>query len=188
MQTQNGREHWKHCRYSFRLKYARLYAVRYLEQRTDLRNKHFGALGISLGAGAVLLAAAREPALQAVVADSAWADENGQLDRMDHFSAIPLLPYEPLVINGLIGADLAATRPLDVISQIAPRAVMLIHSADDTNTTTPLSGEQRLYQAAHAPKEQWIAPSGGHAGAIHAHPAEYKEHVLAFFMQYLNKT
>lgn len=164
-------------------------AVRYLESRSDLTNKRYGALGVSLGAGVVLLAAAREPALVAVVADSAWADERPQLDRMSSMPfgpiSLPVLPYEPALADALIGARLEATSPNADIGKIAPRAVFLIHSADDRNTTTPLMGEAQLYAAAGQPKQQWIAPSGGHAGALAAHPAEYQQRVLAFFAQYL---
>lgn len=62
---------------------------------------------------------------------------------------------------------------------------MLIHSADDQNATTPLSGERQLYAAADQPKEEWIAPSGGHIGALSAHTQEYEQRVLAFLARYL---
>jgi len=167
-------------------------STRYLAGLSDLRAKHFGALGVSLGAGTVLLAAARERSLAAVVADSAWADEQPQLDRMGSIPigplAVPVLPYEPGLVNALIGADLNATRPLAVVGSIAPRAVMLIHSADDTNATTPLAGERALYAAAGNPKAEWIAPSGGHAGALSAHPDEYQRRTLDFFRAYLGPT
>jgi alpha-beta hydrolase superfamily lysophospholipase len=164
-------------------------AVHFLQQRADLQTKRFGALGISLGAGVVLLAAAREAALLATVADSAWADTSAQLAWMDSISrppfTLPLLPYGPALADALVGGDIAATRPVDVIGQIAPRAVLLIHAADDQNATTSLSGERRLYAAAGQPKEQWIVPHGGHVGALNAYPQEYQQHVLAFFAQYL---
>lgn len=164
-------------------------AVRYLQSRPDLLTRRFGALGISLGAGVVLLAAAREPALVAVVADSAWTDEHAQIERMRTLPAgplaIPALPYEPALVDTLIGARLEDARPVDAIERIAPRAVLLIHSADDHNSTTPLAGERALYAAAGMPKAQWIAPSGGHAGALGAHPVEYQRQVLAFFLKYL---
>jgi uncharacterized protein len=164
-------------------------AARYLAALPDLKVKRFGALGVSLGAGTVLLAAAREPSLAAVVADSAWADEQPQLDRMGSVPvgplAVPVLHYEAALVNALIGADLSATRPLAVVGAIAPRAVMFIHSADDTNATTPLSREQALYAAAGNPKTEWIAPSGGHAGALAAHPDEYQRRTLNFFRAYL---
>jgi pimeloyl-ACP methyl ester carboxylesterase len=165
-------------------------AVHYLQARPDLKLKRFGALGISLGAGIVLSAAAREPALSAVVADSAWADEDPQLDRMGSVPvgplALPVLPYEPAVVDALIGAHLASARPVDDIGRIASRAMLLIHSADDQNATTPLSGERRLYAAAGQPKQQWIAPSGGHTGALFAHSDEYERRVLDFFGRYLS--
>jgi pimeloyl-ACP methyl ester carboxylesterase len=164
-------------------------AVHYLEGRADLTDRHYGALGISLGAGVVLLAAAQTLALVAVVADSAWTSEQPQLDRMGSIPigpvSLPVLAYEPALVNLLIGAPLEDARPLSIISQIAPRAVFLIHSADDRNTTTPLSGERQLYAAAGQPKQQWVAPSGGHAGALAAHTVEYEQRVLAFFARYL---
>jgi len=162
-------------------------AVHYLKQRPDLPVKQYGALGVSLGAGIVLLAAAHEPALQATIADSAWADESQQINRMSHISFLPVLPYEHALANALIGARLEDTRPLDAISHISPRAVMLIHSADDANTTTPLTGEHQLYTAAKSPKEQWIAPNGGHSGAINAHYEEYTHRTLTFFATYLKR-
>jgi len=64
---------------------------------------------------------------------------------------------------------------------------MLIHSTDDANTTTPLAGEHQLYAAAKSPKEQWIAPNGGHSGAINAHYAEYTQRVQTFFATYLKR-
>ena len=131
-------------------------ATRYLAGLSDLKTKRFGALGVSLGAGTVLLAAAREPSLAAVVADSAWADEQQQLDRMGNIPigslAVPVLPYEPALVNALIGADLSAARPIAVVGSISPRAVMFIHSVDDTNTTTPLSGEQRALRGCWQPE------------------------------------
>jgi uncharacterized protein len=166
-------------------------AVRYVRGRADLTSHEVGALGISLGAGDVLLAAAREPGLAAVVADSAWTDEHPQIDRMGAVPAgplaLPVPPYEPALVDALIGARLEATQPLRVIARIAPRALLLIHSADDGNATTPLAGERALFAAAGAPKAQWIAPSGGHAGAMYAHPADYQRQVLAFFGAYLGR-
>jgi fermentation-respiration switch protein FrsA (DUF1100 family) len=127
--------------------------------------------------------------LVAVVADSAWADERPQLDRMGSVPvgplALPVLPYEPALVDALIGAPLEDASPRAVVGQIAPRAVFLIHSADDTNTLTPPSGEAQIYAAAGNPKQQWIAPNGGHVGALAAHTAEYTQRVLAFFAQYL---
>jgi uncharacterized protein len=164
-------------------------AVTYLKGRSDLSNKHFGLVGNSLGSGIALMAAAREPSLLATVADSVWVDSQAQIKRMGNMTkgplTLPLLPYEPALVDQLIGAHLADTRPIDVISQISPRAVFLIHSADDQNTTTPPSGERQLFAAAGEPKQEWIVPHGGHTGAVRAYHDEYAQRVLVFFNHYL---
>jgi len=67
-----------------------------------------------------------------------------------------------------------------VISKIAPRPILLIHSADDDNATTPVEGARQLFAAAGEPKELWVAPRGGHVGAINAFPDEYRARVVAF--------
>ena len=143
-----------------------------------------GVLGISLGAGAAILAAARDPNISAVVADSAWTDQDLQLSRLSFLPLgpvrVPLPPYGVAAVNALVGADVTRARPLDAIALIAPRPILLIHSADDDNATTPVEGARRLFAAAGEPKELWVAPRGGHVGAINALPDEYRARVLAF--------
>lgn len=164
-------------------------AVRYLQGLSSLTNKRFGALGVSLGAGEVILAASREPALLAVIADSPWADERLQLDRMASLPlgpfAIPALPYEPALVDRLIGARLEDASPASAASQIAPHALLVITSADDANATTAPADQARIFASAVQPKLRWIAPSGGHAGALFAHPIEYQARTIAFFAQYV---
>jgi fermentation-respiration switch protein FrsA (DUF1100 family) len=84
-------------------------------------------------------------------------------------------------VNLLVGADVTKARPIDAIGKISPRPILLIHSADDDNATTPVDGARRLFAAAGEPKELWVAPHGGHVGAINAFPDEYRARVLAFF-------
>lgn len=164
-------------------------AVRYLQGLPGLTNKRFGALGVSLGAGAVILAAAREPALLAVIADSPWADERPQLDRMASMPlgplAIPALPYEPALVDSLIGARLEDASPVSAAAQIAPRALLIITSADDANATTAPADQARIFAAAVQPKLQWVAPSGGHAEAYFAHTTEYQARTISFIAQYV---
>ncbi len=156
-------------------------AVSFVRSRGAAR---VAVLGVSLGAGAALLAAERDEHIDAVVADSAWTDEQFQLDHMRSVRVgrveVPLLPYERVLVDALIGGRLEDARPVDHIDAISPRPLLLIHSADDTNATTTLAGARALYDAAGQPKELWIAPSGGHAGALGAQPDEYVRRVLAF--------
>lgn len=164
-------------------------ATRYLRSRPDLHSKRFAAIGVSLGAGDVLLAAARDPSLVAVIADSPWADERPQLDRMGSLAlgrlALPLLPYGPALVDALVGARLEDARPVTAARAISPRALMIITSADDHNATTAPADQQRIFDAAGAPRVHWIAPSGGHAGALYANTVQYQARTLAFLAQYL---
>jgi pimeloyl-ACP methyl ester carboxylesterase len=155
----------------------------------ELARDQFGTtkvavLGISLGAGAAIIAAASDPNISAVVADSPWTDQDLQLSRLSFLPIgsfrVPLPPYGIGAVNALVGADVTKARPLDAIARIAPRPILLIHSADDDNATTPVEGSRRLFAAAGEPKNLWIAPRGGHVGAINASPAEYRARVLDF--------
>lgn len=147
-------------------------------------------LGVSLGAGDAILAAAHDTRVGAVVADSSWADERVQLERMSALSVgplrVPLLPYEPMVVDALVGGRLEDARPRDVVGAIAPRPLLLIHSADDQNATTTAADTDALFAAAGEPKELWVAPRGGHAGAFAAQREEYERRVLAFLERALH--
>jgi uncharacterized protein len=141
-------------------------------------------LGISLGAGAAILAAANDRHISAVIADSAWTDQDLQLSRLSFLPLgpvrVPVPPYGIGAVNAIVGADVTRARPLDVISQISPRPILLIHSEDDDNATTPVDGARRLFAAAGEPKQLWVAARGGHVGALNAFPAEYRARVLDF--------
>jgi uncharacterized protein len=143
-----------------------------------------GVLGISLGAGAAILAAADDLEISAVVADGAWTDQDLQLSRLSFLPVgtlrIPLPPLGITAVNAMAGTDVTKARPIDAIARIAPRPLFLIHSADDDNATTTVDGARRLFDAAGEPKQIWIAPRGGHVGAINAFPDEYRSRVLAF--------
>lgn len=164
-------------------------AVHFLQSDSGLTSKKFGVLGVSLGAGDAILAAAREPALLAVVADSPWADEQPQLDRMSSVTrgplTIPLLPYEPALVNTLTGANLANVSPAQAAAQLNGRALFIITAADDANATTAPADQARIYAAAAQPKQQWIIPHGGHVGALFTDPTDYEQRTLSFFAQYI---
>ena len=159
-------------------------AVSYIRLRGGAGWMHIAVLGISLGAGDALLAAAKDDRIQAVIADSSWADERVQLVRMATVPvgplAIPVLPYEAALVGVLIGGRLEDARPIDVVDRIAPRSLLLIHSIDDDNATTPPADAERLFAQAGQPKEFWRVRTGGHVGALRVYPDEYRARVLAF--------
>ena len=165
-------------------------AVAYLDRRPHL-SRRYGLLGVSLGAGVAIGAAAGSPRLAAIVADSAYTDQERTVDRLDSlvFGAlhVPLAPIGPWAVDRLIGSSLERFSPLRVVSHLSPRPLLLIHSRHDANPTTPLAGARALRAAAGPHASLWIAPRGGHAGALAAQPAEYTRRVLAFFRRWLGR-
>lgn len=164
-------------------------ALAFLRGRRDLPNHHYGLLGLSLGAGVAIVAAAHTPSVLATVADSAYVDQSTLVRLRDTPSFgplhIPLLPLAPWAVDLFLGTRLASFSPLRAAGTIAPRALLLIHSLHDANPTTPLGGALALYRAARPPVALWIAPRGGHAGALAAQPGAYISRVVAFFRRYL---
>lgn len=159
-------------------------AVDFLLSSAEPGSDRIYVLGISLGAGDALLAAAQDDRIRGVVADSPWADERVQLARMTSVAigplTIPLLPYEVALVDWLIDGRLEDARPKDAVHRIAPRRIQLIRCTDDDNATTSLADAQTLLAAGGGTTDLWIVPSGGHAGAFRAHPEDYRNQIRAF--------
>jgi pimeloyl-ACP methyl ester carboxylesterase len=161
-------------------------AVDFIRSRKAAGSERIAVLGISLGAGDAILAAASDTRIRAVIADSPWIDERLQIDRMDSVPVgstgwtLWVLPYEAALVDALIGARLEDADPGAVVAKVAPRSLLIIHSLDDGNATTPYAAAARLHAAAGEPKSVWYPETGGHAGALRAHGDEYRRRVLAF--------
>ena len=164
-------------------------AVRYLDGHPGLNHRRYGVLGVSLGAGVAIVAAARSPRIAAVVADSAYTDQHRIVERLNSlvFGSVhvPLAPIAPWVVDRLTGVTLYNFSPLRAVSHLGSRPLLLIHSLHDDNPTTPLAGAITLRAAAGPHTSLWVAPQGGHAGALAAQPAEYTRRVLNFFHRWL---
>ncbi len=148
-----------------------------------------GLLGFSMGGATAISAAPDHPAVAAVVADGAYAEvktviAGGLRERYKTGALTSLLTWGILQAAGWrVGADLPRAEPLRHVARLAPRALLLIHGANDTYV--PLDSVRRLYRAAHAPKALWVVPEAGHRAAYPARPQEYERRVVAFFWQHL---
>jgi len=155
------------------------------------RPRVIGGLGISMGAATLLMAAAREPAIEAVVSDSAYAEVVPLLEREVPKRTVPVIGHVPggfvpaaLVMSRVLyEVDFFAARPIDSIAAIAPRPLFLIHGlADDY---VPVSNFHRLNAAASAPSTAhvttWLVPKARHAQAFKVTGAEYVTRVVSFF-------
>ena len=155
------------------------------------RPRVIGGLGISMGAATLLLAAAREPAIQAVVSDSAYADAAPLLEREIPKRSVAVVgripgafaPSALAMARILYGVDLFDARPVGSIARIAPRPLLLIHGAADDYV--PVSNFQQLAAAATSPAKArvttWLVPKTRHAQAFKNTGAVYVARVTAFF-------
>jgi len=156
-------------------------ALDYVLSQPDV--KHIGAWGGSMGGVTMIRATAKYPQIEALVSDSAFSTLHDELDLR--------VPYP--VINPLIGffaeqqtgLNLDLVRPVDDISRISPRPVLIIQSTNDT--MVPLDSALRFFENAGEPKELWIKDKALHLGMYNLYPEEYTEKVITFFDEYLLK-
>lgn len=151
-----------------------------------------GVIGFSMGAAVAILAAARRPEIQALVADSSFATHRDEV----RFS-IEQAWHGPAPVVNLV-ANIADTflgwragyrhrdvEPVREIARLAPRPVLLIHSTCDE--TIPVEDAYRLYDAAGEPKELWVADATSHCGVYFIDRKHYCRRVTAFFAEHLGE-
>lgn len=165
-------------------------AVRYVRDRPEVDPTRIGAIGCSMGAAVVIGAAAEEPTLRAVVAEAVYADLAEVWERFGRVSVrgtalswswgTPMRWAARLWVEGGVGGY----RPEAVIHRISPRAVLIVHGAQD-NAACTVADAQRLYNAAGEPKSLWIVPGAGHCAAHAAQPEAYEARILAFYSEAL---
>ncbi len=141
--------------------------------------EHVGALGQSMGAATVIRASAQWPAIEAVVADSAYPSVDMVLA-----GAVPIPPLRPLVrfyAERETGVSMNAVRPVDDIARISPRPVFVIQGAQDS--LVPPTSAQALFNAAGEPRFIWIGAGMGHVQMAADMAEEYERRVIEFFDQ-----
>ncbi len=143
-----------------------------------------GVIGCSLGATTAMRAAAGEPAIGAVVADSPFADFGVMFRRQfRRRSGVPgwMVPGVLAVARLLCRRDLTAQRPVDHVAGLKQRPVLVIHGGADP--FVPLEEGQAMAQAAGA--VLWVTATCRHLGSAHELPQVYGEVIGTFFAGHL---
>ena len=161
--------------------------VNYLAHKADVDPNRIGVLGISMGGSVAVLAAANDREIKAVVDDSGFSDAPRVIAAsFEHFIHLPAFPFAPvtvLIADLRAGIDVTRVRPMDVIAQISPRPVLIIHEAGDF--VVPAENSRRNFAAARQPKELWLVPGSSHGNAHTDDKAEYETKVTSFFRRAL---
>ena len=136
-------------------------AARFLYETKDIHR--IGAIGHSVGAVSIILSAARNPRLGAVVAVSPF----NCVDEVWRTSRPPLVPR--FILDFMLwlsekrkGFTRVAVCPVKVVEGIAPRSLLIIHGTRDQHITE--QQVQRLFAAAKEPKALWLVEGATHAG------------------------
>jgi alpha-beta hydrolase superfamily lysophospholipase len=140
--------------------------------------------GFGSGADAALLAAAADPHIAAVIADSPYASLSAYLRRnVPAWTGLPAFPFAwtvPAVMGAETGVSYGAVQPLRAAAALGARAVPLLLVAGTADPVTPASGVLRLYAAAaDKDAETFLVPEAGHLQAFAREPTRYMRRVLA---------
>jgi fermentation-respiration switch protein FrsA (DUF1100 family) len=143
--------------------------------------KHVGGWGGSMGAVAMIRAAAKYPQIEAIVTDSPFSTLVDELDLR-----VPSPVLRPLIrffAESQTGLNMNDVRPVDDVTLISPRPVFIIQGLKDG--MVPLDSAQRIYDAAAEPKQLWTEPDAAHLQMYAMHPEDYTKKVIGFFDEYL---
>jgi uncharacterized protein len=157
-------------------------AVEFVSRRKP--NARVGMIGYSMGAAVAILVAASASSVAAVVADSSFASARDVIAHAYRRRGLPVQPFlafTDMVNRWRYGYAFSAVRPVDVVSQITPRRLLLIHASADP--LVPVEQVWKLYDAASDPKELWIVEDVRHCGAYFADREAYICRVTDFFAE-----
>lgn len=141
-----------------------------------------GLFGFSMGASLAIRAAAEDPEILAVMADSPFTSIDEILTgifRRKRLPATLLVALARRVNQLLFGYDFAADSTRQAIARIAPRPLLLIHGSADS--TTPAAMAEELYKLASEPRELWLEPDVEHCGVYFVDRERYIKRVADFF-------
>ncbi len=141
--------------------------------------KRVAVFGSSQGGASVLLAAAADPRIDAVIAENPFTSIHALImdNSMEPRLPRPLLAAISYLTRLRLGA-LGAPDPVEVVDRIAPRPLLLMHG--DADRVIPLRHSQQLFERAGEPKQFWVAEGAHHAALFNAHPDEWAARVLGF--------
>jgi len=97
-------------------------------------------------------------------------------------TVFPKFFLRPLLfmVKIMYGVDFRAIKPVELVSEIAPRLVLFIHG--ELDETIPVEHACILQQASQNPQNQlWLVPETGHVDAYINYPEEYMNKISTFF-------
>lgn len=155
-------------------------AVDYVKSRPEL-SPRIVLFGFSMGAATSILAGAREPAVEAVIADSPFADLKSYLmENLSVWTNLPAVPFNQaflVVVPPLTGLKAETVSPVREVGNLNGRPLLLIHGEADSDV--PPQNSELLCQA-YPGAELWIVPEAKHLKSYSVAGDLYIQRILEF--------
>ena len=142
-----------------------------------------GLIGFSMGATTSILAAAEDPGVSGVVADSPFHQLKPYLqDNLSVWSRLPSFPFTRLILTilpRLTGIKPEEVDALQAVDLVYPRPILFIHSEDDQ--AIPYTSSEMMWQKHTDRFDWWRTAQAPHVGSYSCQPQAYISRVIAFF-------
>lgn len=160
-----------------------LAAAAYLRSRSDVDPARIVVWGHSLGAVAVMNAAAADSALQAVIAESGFPNLEPEVTTpivraLTGRNPTPSTGWVLWFMERETGVPLGQLDLYVALEKIAPRPILFVHGIDDS--VVPVESSERMFAAASEPKALFLIPGANHSNLLEPDPAAYEERLLTF--------
>jgi len=158
-----------------------------------LRQKGFasiGALGVSEGAAAILLAQGKDDRLfKVIVADSSFANLDSTLRSNPSLGGLnpAFLQTVKWELGFVMDRSIDDISPASASARIKNGAVLVVQNANDPFTPEADGRAIAAARIGDANRRLYIVPSNGHGDAIYADPQNYQTTVLGFLAQNLSR-
>lgn len=160
-------------------------AVDYLYQQRQMQT--VGIFGVSMGAATSIMAMVADPRIEAGVFEAGWSNLNDLYAEIIHqhlgLPSFPILPLTTSILEWRTGIDMNQLNPEDILGNIAPRPVFIIHCTGDK--LIGFDHGERNYAAANKPKEFWQSSCQTHARAWQSAPTYIEKRIAAYYLKYL---
>ena len=137
-------------------------ALNWLSLQAEVLPQALGVIGHSVGAGAALLAASRQPAIRAVVSLAAFAHPAAMMRRWlvaRHIPYWPLGAYILFYVQRVIGHRFDSIAPCQTIARLAC-PVLLVHGLADE--MVPVSDAREIFNARASQSVELLLVPGSH--------------------------
>jgi fermentation-respiration switch protein FrsA (DUF1100 family) len=163
-------------------------AIRWVRQRPETADSKIVLMGVSMGAAAVLMAAAETDDYDALILDSPFLSlEETVAHHAWLFLKLPRYPFVPLFLHYYRQRADFDWRSFDVgaaASRVRPCPVLMIHGGRDERI--PLDQGRRIFERLPgASKQFYVVETASHGAGYRMAPDAYMAQVTAFLQKHI---